>query len=134
MNFTFKERLKSFCEKYQIKVLGDGKRHPIFRVNEFFKEPKNSNIIDSTEILGTEPLLTLDIPLSKLENLADLDAIYYNQEYGVGHRRTFESWMDQQVEEKWLRDKYPQVQRAFEQYSMLLNLCREKPKTFPDLD
>lgn len=134
MNFTFKERLKLFCEKYSIKVLGDGKRHPVFRVNEFFKEPKNSSVIDTVEILGTEPLLTIDIPLSKLEILANIDAIYYNQSHSIGIRRTFEAWMDQQVDEKLLRNKYPQVQQAYEHYSTMLNLCREHPKTFPDID
>jgi len=53
--------------------------------------------------------------------------------YDVGHRRTFEAWMDQQQEEGRLRDKYPSVKSAFEAYSTMLNLCRESPKTFNDL-
>jgi hypothetical protein len=133
MNFMFKERLKGFCDKYLIKVLSDVKRHPVFRKEQYFLEPTDCKIITTASVCETEPLITLDIPLSRLNALADIEATFFNNIHEVGHRRTFEAWMDQQVEERRLQNKYPGVKEAFEHYSIMLNLCREQPKTFKEL-
>ena len=81
-----------------------------------------------------EPLLTITIPLSKLEALSNIDSVFYNNIEDVYARQIFESWMDSQREEKYLRQQYPAVQSAYEQYSMVLHLCREKPKKFKDFE
>ena len=133
MNFTFKERLKSFCDKYRIKILDSSKRSPVMGVNQFFLSPESKDIVHTEPRYETEPLITLTIPLSKLNSISDTEAVFYNNMYEVGHRRTFEAWMAQQQEEKRLRDKYPSVKSAFDAYSITLNLCRESPKTFNDL-
>jgi hypothetical protein len=133
MDFTFKERLKSFCDKYRIKILDSSKRSPVMSVNQFFVSPKSKDIVHTEPRYETEPLITLTIPLSRLQSISDTEAVFYNNMYEVGARRTFEAWMDQQQEEKRLRDKYPGVKSAFEAYSTMLNLCRESPKTFKDL-
>jgi hypothetical protein len=133
MDFTFKERLKSFCDKYRIKILDSSKRSPVMSVNQFFVSPESKDIVHTEPRYETEPLITLTIPLSRLQSISDTEAVFYNNRYEVGARRTFEAWMDQQQEEKRLRDKYPGVKSAFEAYSTMLNLCRESPKTFKDL-
>jgi len=133
MNFTFKERLKSFCDKYRIKILDSSKRSPVMEANQFFVSAESKDIIHTEQRYETEPLITLTIPLSKLNSISDTEAVFYNNMYEVGHRRTFEAWMAQQQEEKRLRDKYPSVKTAFEEYSTMLNMCRESTKTFNDL-
>jgi hypothetical protein len=133
MNFQFKERLKGFCDKYHIKVLSDAKRYPIFVKNKFFNVPNDLSIINTEPVVATEALITLDIPLSKLKTLADLEAVFFNNAQESSVRNIFEAIMDQNYEEKRIRAFYPSVQAAYEQYSLLLNLCREIPKKIKDL-
>jgi hypothetical protein len=40
-----------------------------------------------------------------------------------GHYSLFEVLMQQKEEEQYLRKKYPAVQKAYEQYSMLLKMA-----------
>lgn len=133
MNFQFKERLKGFCDKYHIKVLSDAKRYPIFVKNKFFDVPNDLSIIHIEPVVATEPMITLDIPLSKLTTLADLEAVFFNNAQDASVRNIFDAIMDQQSEERRIRALHPAVQTAYEQYSLLLNLCRNTPKKLKDL-
>jgi uncharacterized protein YktA (UPF0223 family) len=40
-----------------------------------------------------------------------------------GHYNLFEAIMEQKQQEKYLRSKYPAVQKAYEQYSLMLKLA-----------
>jgi hypothetical protein len=40
-----------------------------------------------------------------------------------GHYRMFETLMEQKEHEKYLKDKYPAVKKAYEQYSLMLKLA-----------
>jgi len=133
MHLQFKERLKSFFAKYYIKVLSSDRRHPIFKVNKFFEVDNDMSLINVEPVTHTEPMITLDIPLSKLNALADVEAIFFNNEYNDSSRRLFEAIMDLREEETYLRNKYPAVKQAYEQYSTMLHLCRERPVTIKDL-
>lgn len=124
----------SFLTKYGVKVLNNTKRcikH--LSTLHFFNYSKDKDMFDQVQEYETEPVLTVEIPLSKLEALAELESIFFNNIDSVGSRRMFEVWYDQQIEEKELRHKHPACQSAYEQYSTVLNLCRTKPKRFKDL-
>jgi hypothetical protein len=41
-----------------------------------------------------------------------------------GHYNMFETLMEQKQQEKFLRDKYPAVRKAYEQYSLMLKLAQ----------
>lgn len=128
-----KEKIKSFCSKYYVNVLNDTQR--FFRTSP----PKNFHISDLNsyqeiaEVIS-EPLLTITIPQSKLETLINLENVFFNNIEDVYARRMFETWMSEQQNEKRLRQKYPSAQSAYEQYQVVLNLCRENPKRIKDLD
>lgn len=125
---------KSFLEKYGVKILNDTKRCIRHSPNtQFFNYANDKNMFDQIESFETEPVLTVEIPLSKLEALADLESIFFNNIDDVGSRRMFQVWYDQQCEEKELRNKFPTCQSAYEHYSTVLNLCRTNPKKFKDL-
>lgn len=129
MNFQFKEQLQRFCTLYHIKILSDARRYPIFVKNKFFEVPNDLSIINSEPVVATEPLITLDIPSSKLQAVAELESVFFNNATGGHGRHIFETIMDQLEEEKMLRQQYPAVQDAYEKYSLMLNLCRSTPKT-----
>ena len=128
------DKLKSFCNKYIIRILDDTRRFAKIRPVENFSIPDNKDYYIHQMEAEYEPLLTITIPLSKLEALSNIDSVFYNNIEDVYARQIFESWMDSQREEKYLRQQYPAVQSAYEQYSMVLHLCREKPKKFKDFE
>ena len=47
----------------------------------------------------------------------------FNNIKETGHYRMFEMLMQQKEEEKYLREKYPAVKKAYEQYSLILKLA-----------
>lgn len=125
----------SFLIKYGVKVLSNTKRcirH--LSTLHFFNYSKDKDMFDETGLFETEPVLTVEIPLSRLTSLVELESIFFNNIESVDSRRMFEVWYNQQIEEKQLREKHPACKSAYEQYSTVLNLCRTKPKRFKDLD
>lgn len=70
----------------------------------------------------TEPLCTVEIPLSELEKIIEFEKDVYNHLNKYG----FEQWNrfnTEQVErETYLQNKYPAVKKAYEQYQMVLKL------------
>jgi hypothetical protein len=128
MNFLYKERLKGFCDKYRIKILDDNRRTPVLAANEYFVDPNDKNIATTVQVVDTEPLITLEIPMSKLNAMSDIEATFFNNNYDSGHRKVFENIMDMMEEERILRDQYPAVADAYSAYSTLLHLCKKQPK------
>jgi hypothetical protein len=124
----YKERLKGLCDKYKIKILDDNRRTPVLLANEYFVEPTDKNIATTVRVVDTEPLVTLEIPLSKFNLLAAVEAKFFNNEYDIGHRKVFENMMDIHQEEKVLREQYPAVADAYSAYSTLLHLCKIQSK------
>jgi hypothetical protein len=129
---TQTEKLKSFFEKYYIKVLNDTKRFARCRPLQYRCQEKDIDSIQNIEI-DYEPLLTVEIPLSKLEHLMTIENMFFNNIDEVHSRRMFEHWMDQQRDERYLHEKYPGVKDSYDQYITILNLCRENPKKIKDL-
>jgi len=122
------EKLKSFAAKYSINVLSDSKRCVKHRpINYHFSEELDKDIYRSMGHYETEPVLTIEVPLSKIESIAEVESTFYNNVDDVYRRRHFEEWMKQQSEERYLRSKYPSCQTAYEHYSLMLHLCSENP-------
>ena len=133
MMIKFKERLKEFIGKYQIRVLSDSKRALIARPITFFDSENDKNIYSMSPHHDTEPMITIDIPLSKLEAIANLEATFFNNIENSHQRRTFEVWMKSQEEERNLRHRFAAVEQAYQSYSKLLHWCRNEPSEFKDL-
>jgi len=128
MDFTFKEQLKSFCDKYKINILDSNRRTPKLTKNEYFNDPLDKSVITTISVIETEPLVTLEIPLSKLELMAKIEATYFNHEYSSGFRTLFEAMLDSAAQEKAIRDEVPAVAEAYSAYSTLLHLCKYSKK------
>ena len=120
------ENVKSFCEQHQIRVLDTNKRaHRYRRTNmQYFRDPMDFNKVSLVDVVNdSEPLYTVEIAESELEKIADFEAEVFNHMRKQGHYRIFEILMEQKEREKYLRDKYPAVNNAYKQYSLMLKLA-----------
>ena len=119
------ENIRSFCEQHQIRVLDTNKRaHRYHKINlKFFKDPMDYNLVHEDIVADSEPLYTVEIAQSELERIADFEAQVFNNMKKQGHYHMFEMLMEQKEREKYLRDRYPAVNNAYKQYSLMLKLA-----------
>jgi hypothetical protein len=117
------EKLKKFCENYEVRVLDDQKRFARYRAPQFFSEPLNASIIKDTMDMQTEKLYTVAIPESRLNTLVEMENRFMNFRNGDHSRDMFEMLMDKEREESHYRHTNAAVQKAYEQYSIMLNLA-----------
>jgi hypothetical protein len=110
-------------------VLDTSKRaHKITKMNtRFFEVPNDYNNIQSEKMnfaFETEKLYTIEISESELERIADFEAEVFNHLRTEGHYNLFEILMRQKEEENRLKENYPAVKKAYEQYSLMLALAK----------
>jgi len=120
------ENIKEFCVHHRIRVLDTNKRaHRYQRINmQYFRDPMDFNKVSLVDVVNdTEPLYTVEIAQSELERIADFESEVFNNMKKQGHYRMFETLMEQKEREQFLRDKYPAVKKAYEQYSLMLKLA-----------
>jgi hypothetical protein len=118
------ENIKEFCEQHQIRVLDTNKRASRYhKVNiNFFKDPTDFNRVYEDIVIDSEPLYTVEIAESELARIADFESEVFNHMKKQGHYRMFEMIMEQKEQEQYLKNKYPAVKKAYEQYSLMLKL------------
>jgi hypothetical protein len=117
------EKLKKFCENYEVKIVNDQKRFARYRRPQFFTEPLNASIIQDSMDMQTEKLLTVDIPESRLNTLVEMENRFMNFRNSDHSRDMFELLMDKEREEAHYRHTNAAVKKAYEQYSIMLNLA-----------
>ena len=118
------EKLKDFCKNYEVKVVNDTQRYARYRPPTFFTDPERADIIrNDIESFQTEILYTVQIPESRLKTLAELEKRFYNHRNSEGMRDMFETLMDKEREESHFRHTNEAVKKAYEQYSLMLNLA-----------
>ena len=119
------ERVKQFCENYECKIVDDNKRFARYSPPVFFSDPERADIIRKDIIeYHTEKLLTVQIPESKLKTLVEMERKFFNFHH---HSRSevdlFETLMNKEREEAYYRNTNEAVKKAYEQYSLMLNLA-----------
>lgn len=123
------KKLQEFCKNYEVKVVNDTHRYARYRPPTFFTDPDRADIIRNDLIeYQTEKLFTVQIPESRLNTLVELENRFYNHRNSDGTRDMFEVLMDKEREEAHYRNSNAAVQKAYEQYSMLLNLAGYQKK------
>jgi len=118
--------LNKFFERHQLHVLDKNKRaHRMTRMNtKFFKfEDDYNKLINDNVAFETEPLYTIEVAESELHRIADFEAEVFNHMESGSHYRMFEAVMEQKEQERYLKDKYPAVKKAYEHYSLILKLA-----------
>jgi hypothetical protein len=119
---------RNFLKNHSIRIIDDSKRaHRHTRFNTaLFQYPDDYNKFLREEItrFETEKLYTIEIAESELERIARFEAEVFNHMNERGHYGIFNSIMNQKEEERYLKDKYPAVKKAYEQYSLMLNMAK----------
>ena len=119
--------VKKFVEHHRINIIDDNKRaHKCIPMNtKFFQFPDDYNMMTAAQAIQYETvkLLTVEITEDTLERIADFESEVFNNMRDQGHYRMFETLMEQKEEEKYLRNKYPAVKKAYEHYSLMLKLA-----------
>jgi len=116
--------VKEFCQHHRINILDTNKRASRYhKVNiNYFHDPLDFNRVYEDIVFDSEPLYTVEIAESELERVANFESEVFNNMKKQGHYRMFETLMEQKERERYLRDKYPAVKKAYEQYSLMLKL------------
>jgi hypothetical protein len=125
MDGTVPNELVDFCKNYEVRVLNDQKRRARYHPPTFFTEPERADIIRKDVIeFENEAVITLEIPESRLRTLIELEKRFYKwQRHSRAEVDMFQTLMDKEREEAYLRQTNPAVQKAYEQYSIMLNLA-----------
>lgn len=120
------DTLGKFLREHSIKVLDTNKRASRYtKLNlRYFQYQDDFNRVDKDYVVHeTEPLYTVEIAESELTKIAEFEAQVFNNMKQQGHYDMFNHIMEQKEREKYLRDNYPAVKKAYEQYSMMLKLA-----------
>lgn len=124
------KELKEFCENYEVKILDDQKVRVKYRSPTFFSEPTRADLIRNDIVEHErERVFTVEIPEGKLKTLVEMEKKFFNyQHHKHGPVDLFQVLMDKEREEAHLRQTNPAVQKAYEQYSIMLNLVGYQKK------
>ena len=123
------DELKDFCRNYEVNVLNDQKRRARYSPPKFFTDPFRADIITRDMQYETEPVITLEIPESRLRTLVEMERKFYKwQRHSRSEVDMFQTLMDKEREEAHYRHTNAAVQKAYEQYSIMLNLAGYQKK------
>jgi hypothetical protein len=119
------KELEQFCNNYEVRVLNDQKRRARYNPPRFFTDPERADIIRNDVVqYETEQVYTLEIPEGRLRALVELEQRFFKwQRHSRGEVDMFQTLMDKEREESYHRNTNPAVQKAYEQYSIMLNLA-----------
>jgi hypothetical protein len=124
------KELNQFCENYEVRVLNDSKRRARYHPARFFTDPMRADIIQKdTVTYETEKVYTVEIPEGRFQTLVELEQRFFKwQAHNKGEVDMFEMLMDKEREEAHYRHTNAAVQKAYEQYSLMLNLAGHQRK------
>jgi hypothetical protein len=124
------DELKDFCLNYEVNVLNDQKRRARYHPPRFFTEPSRADIIRNDIVeFETEKVYTVEIPEGRLRALVEMEQRFFKwQRHSKGEVDMFETLMDKEREEAHYRHTNSAVQKAYEQYSIMLNLAGYQKK------
>ena len=119
------DSFKDFCQNYEVNVLNDQKRRARYRPPTFFTDPERADIIRNDIVqYETEQVYTVEIPEGRLRALVEMEKRFYKwQHHSRSEVDMFETLMNKEREEAYFRSTNAAVPKAYEQYSMLLNLA-----------
>jgi hypothetical protein len=119
--------VSDWCKEHGVKIIDTNKRayrHLPINIS-YFTDPDDYNFVvkHDSAVHETQPLYTVEIAESELEKVAEFEHQVFNNIKQTGHYRMFEILMEQKELEKFLREKYPAVKKAYEHYSLILKLA-----------
>ena len=124
------KELDQFCENYEVRVLNDSKRRARYHPPRFFTDPNRADLIRNDIVeYETEQVYTVEIPEGRLRALVEMEQRFFKwQRHSKGEVDMFETLMNKEREEAHYRHTNAAVQKAYEQYSLMLNLAGYQKK------
>ena len=119
------DELKDFCRNYEVNVLNDQKRRARYHPPRFFTDPSRADVFVREHLnYETEQVYTVEIPEGRLRALIEMERRFFKwQRHSHGEVDMFQTLVAKEREEAYLRSTKPAVQKAYEQYSIMLNLA-----------
>ena len=120
------QRVKDFCQGHDIRIVDKNKRVEKVRPLQlrYFTNSMDYNEVKQDYIyFDTEQLYTVEIRESELVKIAEFESEVFNHMRQRGHYDMFNWIMEQKEREKYLKEKYPAVKKAYEQYSLQLKMA-----------
>jgi hypothetical protein len=120
------QRVKDFCQGHDIRIVDKNKRVEKVRPLQlrYFTNSMDYNEVKQDYIhFDTEQLYTVEIRESELTKIAEFESEVFNHMRQRGHYDMFNWIMEQKEREKYLKEKYPAVKKAYEQYSLMLKMA-----------
>ena len=124
------KELDQFCENYEVRVLNDSKRRARYHPPRFFTDPSRADLIRNDIVeYETEQVYTVEIPEGRLSALVEMEQRFFKwQRHSQSEVDMFETLMNKEREEAHYRHTNAAVQKAYEQYSLMLNLAGYQKK------
>ena len=117
------DKLKKFCEHYEVKVVDTQGRYARYRRNAFFVDPERADMVESHVEQLTEPLYTIQIPESRLKTLIEMEERFMGFRPTENVRDMFDLLMEKEREESFYRNTNEAVRNAYKTYSTMLHLA-----------
>jgi len=120
-----KEKIDQFCKNYEIQIVDDQKRRARYHPPRYFTDPLRADIVSKDFVeYETEKVFTVQIPESRFRALIEMEQRFFgNHNHGYSDADMFAMLMEKEREESWHRQSSAAVQKAYEQYSIMLNLA-----------
>jgi hypothetical protein len=120
-----KEKIDQFCKNYEIQIVDDQKRRARYHPPRYFTDPLRADIVRKDFVeYETEKVFTVQIPESRFQALVEMEQRFFGRHnHGYSDADMFSMLMEKEREESWHRQSNTAVQKAYEQYSIMLNLA-----------
>lgn len=121
------KEVREFVQRHGLRVVDTNKRayrHSKMNTQMFTFADDYNKFQQEHMTFETETLYTVEIAESELDRIANFEDQVFNNMAKTGHYNMFETLMEQKQTERNLRDKYPAVKKAYEQYSLMLKLAQ----------
>lgn len=120
-----KEKIDQFCKNYEIYIVDDQKRRARYHPPRYFTDPLRADVVSKDFVeYETEKVFTVQIPESRFRALVEMEQRFFgHHNHGYSDADMFAMLMEKEREESWHRQSSAAVQKAYEQYSIMLNLA-----------
>jgi len=120
-----KEKIDQFCKNYEIQIVDDQKRRARYHPPRYFTDPLRADVVSRDFVeYETEKVFTVQIPESRFQALVEMEQRFFGRHnHGYSDADMFAMLMEKEREESWHRQSNQSVQKAYEQYSIMLNLA-----------
>ena len=119
---TTLNKAREFLSRWRMTIVDSNRRTPSYPKHITYYQYDDINNMPTH--YETEILHTIQIPESALEALVDFyERVEESMKY-TGSMDVFNHYIERQNADKAIREKYPTVQKAYDQYMMLHKLAK----------